>query len=94
MTDIPSSGNACPMFPRGIANIRLSGARPGWPVAPDEIVSLALNLATTLWRRRGVGGGGDTVETGSDGQRTISLLLDSNDWRTINRYTAKEAVIV
>jgi hypothetical protein len=94
MTDLPSAGNAAPTFSRGRANIRCGGIVEGWPAVPDEITSLALNLVTTLYRRRGVGGGGDAVQTGSDGARTISLLLDANDWRTINRYSSKEVVLI
>lgn len=94
MADIPSANNPAPIFTGGMGNVRCSGVQTGWPAIPTEITSLALNLVTTLFRRRGVGGGGETIQTGSDGARTISLLLDSNDWRTINRYASKEVVII
>lgn len=93
MTNFPTNGSVSTLFARGMGNVRLA-ATPGWPAIPDEITSLALNLATTLYRRRGIGGGGDSVQMGSDGTRTISLLLDSNDWRTINRYASKEVVVI
>ena len=93
MTNFPTSGAVSTTFPSGFANVRLA-CTPGWPAIPDEISSLALNLVTTLYRRRGVGGGGDSMTTGSDGSRTISLLLDANDWRTIQRYTDKSIGIV
>ena len=93
MTNVPSATNTTPTFAPGFANIEITGAA-GWLAIPDEIASIALNLVTTLYRRRGTGGGNDTVNVGPDGTRTISLLLDSSDWRTINRYSIKSVEII
>lgn len=98
MTDIPSSGNPAPMFyaqaygSGGFATARCL-LRLGWPAIPDEIVGLAEKLVVGLFRARGAGGGGQVV-VGSDGQRTIERLLDMADWKLINRYTAKDVVII
>lgn len=99
MTDIPSSNNPAPLFfgtnwAYGAFGVVRVVGQMGWPAIMPSISGLALSAVTTLYRRRGVGGGGDMVQTGSDGARTISLLLDAFDWRTLNRLTSKEAVLI
>lgn len=92
MTDIPSSNNPCPTFTRGLGNIRLGGT-PGWPETPDEIVALAEKKVVAAYRARGSGGAG-SVTIGTDGQRTIEMELTTAEWRLLESYSAKEAVIV
>lgn len=92
MTDIPSSNNPCPMFTRGIGNIR-AVCQPGWPAQPDEIVALAERLVVGAYRARGAGGG-QSITIGSDGTRLIEMSMTAQDWYLIKSYAAKEVVIV
>jgi hypothetical protein len=93
MTDIPSSTNPAPFFSRGRGNIRLAGNQQGWPAIPDEIAGLAEKKVVAAYRARGSGGAG-SVSIGSDGTRTIEMELTQADWRILNGYMAKEAVII
>lgn len=92
MTDVPSSSSPMTIFARGMGNIRLGGAQPGWPAMPDEIVGIAEKIVANAWRLKGSGAGNvagpDYMET------AVRTALDGADWRTMARYTAKEVEIV
>lgn len=92
MTDIPSSNNPQPLFMRGRANVRAL-CTPGWPSTPYELVALAEKLVVGAYRARG-SGGGSSVTIGTDGTRLIEQSMSAQDWRTLNHYTSKDAVIV
>lgn len=68
----------------GLGNVRLTGAF-GWPVVPEDVRGVALNLAVAVWRAQSAGGA-DGVVIGEDGTRTISRLISSLDWQTLQRY--------
>jgi hypothetical protein len=93
MTDIPSTSNACPTFQPGRETVRAWGAQPGWPAMPVEIVQIALRLVVNNYRTRG-STGGISVAVGQDGERVIQRTLDDVDYRTIQRYAAKDVVII
>ena len=93
MTNVPTVGNSRPSFYPGYNTIRLTGVF-GWPMVPDDITEVALNITVQLWRAKGAGGGGETTTVGTDGERVITRLLSSQDWDVLWRYTRRDVLIV
>jgi hypothetical protein len=91
ITDIPSASNTYPYFPRGFANVRITGTW-GWPAIPDEIVDCAETVVVRAFQARRTGQS-DTAAM-LDGTTVISRILAS-EWRQLlERYTVKNVEIV
>lgn len=74
-------------FSAGFDTVRLVG-QFGWPAVPKDLADLATGLAVAIYRGKSAGGA-DTVTVGEDGTRTISRLLSTRDWQTIQRYRVR-----
>jgi len=92
ITDIPSATNTYPYFPRGYANIRITGSW-GWPTPPDDIVDLALTTATRVWNGRQAGQQ-DVIGTDAFGRPVVSRYLSGRDRETLTRYRVKTVDII
>jgi hypothetical protein len=93
MTDIPSSGNPCPVFNNGMGNIRVGGVQPGWPAMPDEVVGLAEKLSVGTYRARTTGTG-QVTSVDASGTKVIESLMSAQDWRLLSNYCSKEALVI
>ena len=92
ITNVPVPSNSTPSFFPGYANVRVIGVL-GWPTLPDDIVECALNIAVGLYRARS-SSGGDVINMGSDGGRTIERSLSWEDKMTLQRYSRHDLRII
>ena len=92
ITNVPVPSDITPSFYPGVNNVRIDGAF-GWPVIPDDIVEVALNIAVGLYRARS-SVGGEVVNLGTDGGHVVQRALSYENRQTIQRYTRHDIYVV
>lgn len=93
MTDIPTSGNATPIFYRGFNNVAITGSA-GWAAVPGDLADVALKMAVATYRERQSSGGGDVMTINVDGSRTFERALSYSDRQTLLRYRVRTPSLI
>lgn len=91
-SNVPTSANTNPVFFPGFGTGRVGGGL-GWQVVQPTVTGLALNHTVTTWQMR-ASGGSYQVDVGTGGQQSITRILSSLDWGSLNRYKRKDIYVV
>lgn len=91
-SNVPTAANTNPVFFPGFGNIRIGGGF-GWPAIQDTVVGLALNHTVSAWQMR-ASGGTYQVDVGAGGFQSVTRILSSLDWGSLNRYKRKDIYVV
>jgi hypothetical protein len=92
MTDVPSSNNPCPFFPRGLSNIRVT-MTSGWPAIPDDVADVAEAMVVRSYQSRKAGER-DRVGSVQLGQQTVGNDLWGRALHLAELYSIKTVEII
>lgn len=82
LSDLPAGSYRT--FPRGYANVRVTMVT-GPAAIPDDVIDVALTVATRVWARR-QSGQADMIGVDETGAPTISREVSARDRATLSKY--------